>query len=246
MTNSLTMNDIIEGRNPVTEALKAERDIEKILYSGVDGSIKKILGIARDRGIPTVKTDKRKLDEISETKSHQGVIAFASAHSYCTVEDILKVAEERNEKPFIVVLDDIEDPHNLGSIMRTAEGAGVHGIIIPKRRSAGLNSTVAKTSAGAIEYMPVARVSNLAQTIEKLKDKGVWFYATHQDATQSYNEIKYDGGVGIVIGSEGKGVSRIVAEKCDCLISIPMKGKINSLNASVAAGIIIYNVLNNR
>jgi len=246
MTSSLTMNDIIEGRNPVTEALKAERDIEKILYSGVDGSIKKILGIARDRGIPVVKTDKRKLDEISETMSHQGVIAFASAHSYCNVEDILKIAEERNEKPFIVVLDDIEDPHNLGSIMRTAEGAGVHGIIIPKRRSAGLNSTVAKTSAGAIEYMPVARVSNLAQTIEKLKEKGVWFYATHQDATQSYNEIKYDGGVGIVIGSEGKGVSRIVAEKCDCLISIPMKGKINSLNASVAAGIIIYNVINNR
>ncbi len=240
------MSDFIEGRNPVTEALKAGREIEKILYSGVDGSIKKILGIARDRGIPVVKTDKRKLDEISETKSHQGVIAYVSAHSYCTVDDILKVAEERNEKPFIVVLDDIEDPHNLGSIMRTAEGAGVHGIVIPKRRSAGLNSTVAKTSAGAIEYMPVARVSNLAQTIEKLKDKGVWFYATHQDAKQSYNEIKYDGGVGIVIGSEGKGVSRIVAEKCDCLISIPMRGKINSLNASVAAGIIIYNVVSNR
>lgn len=240
------MSDFIEGRNPVTEALKAEREIEKILYSGVDGSIKKILGIARDRGIPAVKTDKRKLDEISETKSHQGVIAYVSAHSYCTVDDILKIAEKRNEKPFIVVLDDIEDPHNLGSIMRTAEGAGVHGIIIPKRRSAGLNSTVAKTSAGAIEYMPVARVSNLAQTIEKLKDKGVWFYATHQDAKQSYNEIKYDGGVGIVIGSEGKGVSRIVAEKCDCLISIPMRGKINSLNASVAAGIIIYNVVSNR
>ncbi len=240
------MSDYIEGRNPVTEAIKSGREIEKILYSGVDGSIKKILGMAKDKKIPTIKTDRRKLDEMSETNSHQGVIALVSAHNYSTVEDILAFAEEKGEKPFIVVLDDIEDPHNLGSIMRSAEGAGVHGIIIPKRRSAGLNSTVAKTSAGAIEYMRVARVSNLAQTIEKLKAQGVWFYATHQDAKVSYNQVKYDGGVGIVIGSEGKGVSRIVAEKCDCLISIPMKGKINSLNASVAAGIIIYNVINNR
>ena len=159
---------------------------------------------------------------------------------------ILEFAKSKGESPFIVVLDEIEDPHNLGSIMRSAEGAGVHGIIIPKRHSVGLNSTVAKTSAGAIEYMRVAKVSNIASTIEKLKKEGIWFYATHQDATMGYDEADYSGGVGIVIGSEGKGVSRIVAEKCDFLISIPMKGKINSLNASVAAGIIIYNVINKK
>lgn len=240
------MSDYLEGRNPVTEALKADRDIDKILYSGTDGSIKKILGIAKDKGIPTILTDRKKLDEMSETRNHQGVIAYVSAHRYYSVEDILDYAKEKGEKPFIVVLDDIEDPHNLGSIMRSAEGAGVHGIIIPKRRSVGLNSTVAKTSAGAIEYVRVAKVSNIASTIEKLKEEGIWFYATHQDAKQSYDEVDYSGGVGIVIGSEGKGVSRIVAEKCDYLISIPMKGNINSLNASVAAGIIIYNVLNKR
>ena len=245
-TSSLTMSDIIEGRNPVTEALKADREIEKILYSGVDGSIKKILGMARSKGITAVKTDRRKLDEISQTGAHQGVIAYAAVKSYCTVDDILKIARDKGEPPFIVLLDGIEDPHNLGSILRTCEGAGVHGVIIPKRHSAGLNSTVAKTSAGAVEYMPVAKVSNLAQTMEKLKDEGVWFYATHQDAEQKYNEIKYDGGVGLVIGSEGSGVSRIVADKCDFLIRIPLKGKIKSLKASVAAGIIIYNVLNSR
>ncbi len=240
------MSDILEGRNPVTEALKADRDIDKILFSGVDGSIKKILGMAKDKGIPTVKADRKKLDELSETGNHQGVIAYVSAHRYYSVEEILDFAKSKGESPFIVVLDEIEDPHNLGSIMRSAEGAGVHGIIIPKRHSVGLNSTVAKTSAGAIEYMRVAKVSNIASTIEKLKKEGIWFYATHQDATMGYDEADYSGGVGIVIGSEGKGVSRIVAEKCDFLISIPMKGKINSLNASVAAGIIIYNVINKK
>ncbi len=240
------MSDILEGRNPITEALKADRDIDKILFSGVDGSIKKILGMAKDKGIPTVKADRKKLDELSETGNHQGVIAYVSAHRYYSVEEILEFAKSKGESPFIVVLDEIEDPHNLGSIMRSAEGAGVHGIIIPKRHSVGLNSTVAKTSAGAVEYMRVAKVSNIASTIEKLKKEGIWFYATHQDATMGYDEADYSGGVGIVIGSEGKGVSRIVAEKCDFLISIPMKGKINSLNASVAAGIIIYNVINKK
>lgn len=240
------MSDILEGRNPITEALKADRDIDKILYSGIDGSIKKILGIAKDKGIPTVKADRKKLDDLSETGNHQGVIAYVSAHRYYSVEEILEYAKSKGEHPFIVILDEIEDPHNLGSIIRSAEGAGVHGIIIPKRHSVGLNSTVAKTSAGAIEYMRVAKVSNIASTIEKLKKEGIWFYATHQDATMGYDETDYSGGVGIVIGSEGKGVSRIVAEKCDFLISIPMKGKINSLNASVAAGIVIYNVINKK
>ena len=240
------MSDLLEGRNPITESLKADREIDKILYSGVDGSVKKILGMAKDKGIPTVKADRKRLDELSETGNHQGVIAYVSAHRYYSVEEILEYARSKGEQPFIVVLDDIEDPHNLGSIMRSAEGAGVHGIIIPKRHSVGLNSTVAKTSAGAIEYMRVAKVSNIASTIEKLKKDGIWFYATHQDATMGYDEADYSGGVGIVIGSEGKGVSRIVAEKCDFLISIPMKGKINSLNASVAAGIIIYNVINKK
>lgn len=246
MINFSAMNDIIEGRNPVTEALKANRDIEKILYSSSDGSIKKILGLAKSRKIPAVLTDRRKLDDISQTGAHQGVIAYAAAHSYSTVDEILEYAKSKNEKPFIVLLDEIEDPHNLGSVIRTCEAAGVHGVIIPKRRSVGLNSTVAKTSAGAVEYMRVARVSNLAQTIDSLKNEGVWFYAAHQDASQSYSDVKYDGGVGIVIGSEGRGVSRIVAEKCDFLISIPMRGMVNSLNASVAAGIIIYSVLNSK
>ncbi|MBO7208306.1 MAG: 23S rRNA (guanosine(2251)-2'-O)-methyltransferase RlmB [Clostridia bacterium] len=240
------MSDILEGRNPITEALKADRDIDKILFSGVDGSIKKILGMAKDKGILTVKADRKKLDDLSETGNHQGVIAYVSAHRYYSVEEILEYAKSKGESPFIVVLDEIEDPHNLGSIMRSAEGAGVHGIIIPKRHSVGLNSTVAKTSAGAVEYMRVAKVSNIASTIEKLKKEGIWFYATHQDATMGYDEADYSGGVGIVIGSEGKGVSRIVAEKCDFLISIPMKGRINSLNASVAAGIIIYSVINKK
>lgn len=240
------MSDILEGRNPITEALKADRDIDKILFSGVDGSVKKILGMAKDKGIPTVKADRKKLDDLSETGNHQGVIAYVSAHRYYSVEEILEYAKSKGESPFIVVLDEIEDPHNLGSIMRSAEGAGVHGIIIPKRHSVGLNSTVAKTSAGAVEYMRVAKVSNIASTIEKLKKEGIWFYATHQDATMGYDEADYSGGVGIVIGSEGKGVSRIVAEKCDFLISIPMKGRINSLNASVAAGIIIYSVINKK
>ncbi len=240
------MSDLLEGRNPITEALKADREIDKILYSGVDGSVKKILGMAKDKGIPTVKADRKRLDELSETGNHQGVIAYVSAHRYYSIEEILEYARSKGEQPFIVVLDEIEDPHNLGSIIRSAEGAGVHGIIIPKRHSVGLNSTVAKTSAGAIEYMRVAKVSNIASTIEKLKKDGIWFYATHQDATMGYDEADYSGGVGIVIGSEGKGVSRIVAEKCDFLISIPMKGKINSLNASVAAGIIIYNVINKK
>lgn len=238
--------DKIEGRNPVTEAIKSGREIDKLLVSAKEGSIKKIVAMAKERGIVVQEVVKSKLDEISDTNAHQGVIALVAAHSYATVEDILKIAEDKGESPFVILLDEITDPHNLGSILRTANAVGAHGVIIPKRRSVGLSGVVAKTSAGALEYTPVAKVTNLAQTIDALKEKGVWFYATHQDAKQSYTEVDYKGGVGIVIGSEGHGVSRIVAEKCDFLISIPMKGEINSLNASVAAGVIMYEALKQR
>ena len=238
--------DKIEGRNPVTEAIKAGREIDKLLVSAKEGSIKKIVAMAKERGIVVQEVVKSKLDELSDTGAHQGVIALVAAHSYATVEDILKRAEDKGESPFIIILDEITDPHNLGSILRTANAVGAHGIIIPKRRSVGLSSVVAKTSAGAMEYTPVARVTNLAQTIDALKEKGVWFFATHQDAKQDYTQVDYKGGIGIVIGSEGSGVSRIVAEKCDFLISIPMKGEINSLNASVAAGVIMYEALRQR
>lgn len=238
--------DKIEGRNPVTEAIRSGREIDKLLVSAKEGSIKKIVAMAKERGIVVQEVVKSKLDELSETGAHQGVIALVAAHSYATVDDILKVAQDKGESPFIILLDEITDPHNLGSILRTANAVGAHGVIIPKRRSVGLSSVVAKTSAGALEYTPVARVTNLAQTIDGLKEKGVWFYATHQDAKQSFTEVDYKGGVGIVIGSEGNGVSRIVAEKCDFLISIPMKGEINSLNASVAAGVVMYEALRQR
>ena len=243
--NSTAMSqDKIEGRNPVTEAIKSGREIDKLLVSAKEGSIKKIVAMAKERGI--VVQEVVRLDELSETGAHQGVIALVAAHNYATVEDILARAEEKGESPFVILLDEITDPHNLGSILRTANAVGAHGVIIPKRRSVGLSSVVAKTSAGALEYTPVARVTNLAQTIDFLKEKGVWFYATHQDATQSYTEVDLKGGIGIVIGSEGNGVSRIVAEKCDFLISIPMKGEINSLNASVAAGVVMYEALRQR
>lgn len=240
------MNDKIEGRNPVTEAIKSGREIDKLLVCAREGSIKKIVAMARDKGITVQEVAKPKLDELSETGAHQGVIALAAAHAYSTVEDILKSAEEKGEPPFIILLDEITDPHNLGSILRTANAVGAHGVIIPKRRSVGLSGVVAKTSAGAVEYTPVAKVTNLAQTIDALKEKGIWFYATHQDATVTYTEADLKGGVGLVIGSEGKGVSRIVAEKCDFLISIPMMGEINSLNASVAAGVVMYETLRRR
>lgn len=245
--NSTAMSqDKIEGRNPVTEAIKSGREIDKLLVSAKEGSIKKIVAMAKERGIVVQEVVRTKLDELSETGAHQGVIALVAAHNYATVEDILASAEEKGESPFVILLDEITDPHNLGSILRTANAVGAHGVIIPKRRSVGLSSVVAKTSAGALEYTPVARVTNLAQTIDFLKEKGVWFYATHQDATQSYTEVDLKGGIGIVIGSEGNGVSRIVAEKCDFLISIPMKGEINSLNASVAAGVVMYEALRQR
>lgn len=240
------VSDKIEGRNPVLEAIKAGREIDKILVAKGEGSITKIVAMAIANGIVVQEVERAKLNDISETHAHQGVIAMAAMHDYATVDDILRRAKERGEAPFIIILDEITDPHNLGSILRTANAAGAHGIIIPKRRSVGLNSTVAKTSAGAIEYTHVAKVSNIAQTIESLKEQGIWFYGTHQSAKTGYTQTDFKGGVGLVIGSEGEGIGRLITEKCDFLLSIPMLGEINSLNASVAAGVLMYEVVRQR
>ena len=238
----------IEGRNPVLEAIKSGRRMEKILIAkgANQGSINKIKGMAREKNIITQYVDRKKLDSIAHTNSHQGVVAIVSEYEYSSVEDILQKAKERNEDPFIIILDEISDPHNLGSIMRTAECVGAHGIIIPKRRSVGLTAIVAKTSAGAVEYFPVAKVSNITATIEKLKENGVWVYGADMSGEDEYYQANLKGAVALVIGSEGKGISRLVKEKCDVLVKIPMKGKVSSLNASVAASILMYEVLRQR
>lgn len=240
------MGDIIEGRNPVVEAIKSGRDFDRICFASGDKTLQRIINMAKDRRIPIDFVDRSRLDSISETKAHQGVVGFAAAHNFATVEDILEKAKNKNEPPFIVILDGLSDPHNLGSILRTANAAGVHGVIIPKRRSVGLNSTVAKISAGAIEYTPVARVSNIAQTIDNLKKNGVWVYGTAFEGASVYNKTDLKGSIALVIGNEGEGISRIVLEKCDGLVKIPMMGEIQSLNASVAAGILLYEILNQR
>ncbi len=237
-------NDIIIGRNPVLEAIRAGRTIDKIfIKSGdTDGSLRKITGAAKDNGIIIQRADRRKLDTIAEGGNHQGVIALCAAHEYSTVADILSRAKSLNEPPFLVICDRITDPHNLGSIIRTANAAGAHGVIIPKHDSVTLNSTVLKVSAGAAEFTPVARVSNLAKTIDELKDNGVWVTGTCADAEKSIYESDFKGAVAICIGSEGGGLSRLVREKCDFLVNIPMKGETESLNASVAAALVLYEV----
>ncbi|MCT4606237.1 MAG: 23S rRNA (guanosine(2251)-2'-O)-methyltransferase RlmB [Marinisporobacter sp.] len=236
--------DKIEGRNPVIEALRADREIDKIMITkGAEGSVKKIIGMAKDKGIPIQYVEKQKLDQISVSHAHQGVIAFVAAHKYVEVEDILKKAEEKNEDPFVIILDEITDPHNLGSIMRTADACGAHGIIIPKRRSVGLTGIVAKTSAGAIEYVPVAKVSNIARTIEFLKSEGIWVVGADMAGEKKHYEENLQGKIALVIGSEGKGIGRLIKEKCDFLVNIPMKGEVSSLNASVAASILMYEVV---
>ena len=238
--------DFIFGRNSVKEALNAGRDIEYLMVSNGEkrGSILQIINLAKKNNVPVKEVDSRKLDTISGEK-HQGVAAILSAHAYSSVDDILKVAEDKKEAPFVVIADGVEDPHNLGAIIRTAECAGVHGVIIPKRNSAGLSSAVAKTSAGALEYVKVARVTNISRLIDDLKNKGFWFYCADMDGTPYY-DIDFDGAVVLVIGGEGKGVSRLVKEKCDFTISLPLKGKITSLNASVAAGILMYQIARKR
>lgn len=237
--------NIVVGRNAVLEVLDSKLTVEKILVAKGDtsGSINKIIPIAKERGIPVIEADRRKLDSMSAGESHQGVIAYVTPYRYSEVKDILDKAAEKGEKPFILILDEIEDPHNLGSIIRTAELSGVHGVIIPKRRSASVNSTVYKTSAGAVNHMLIAKVSNLAREVDELKEAGIFVYGADMDGDSASFATDFSGGVALIIGNEGKGISRLLKEKCDSLVSIPMAGKLNSLNASVAAGILMYEVM---
>lgn len=237
----------IEGRNAVIEAYRAGRTIDKlfILDGCQDGPVMTIKREAKKNGTLMKFVTKERLDQMSETGKHQGVIAYAAAYSYAEVEDILKIAEEKGEPPFLFLLDNIEDPHNLGAIIRTANLAGAHGVIIPKNRAVGLTATVARTSAGALNYTPVARVTNLSQTIEDLKKKGIWFVCADMGGTTMY-DLNLTGAIGVVIGNEGEGVGRLVKEKCDMIASIPMKGDIDSLNASVAAGVLAYEIVRQR
>lgn len=241
-------DDQVEGRNSVLELLESGRDINKIFITRGEkhGSIKKIIAIAKEKKVIIVEKDKRQMDEMAQNQNYQGVIAIVPPFEYCEVEDILEEAKEKNEDPFVLILDGIEDPHNLGSIIRTAETAGVHGIIIPKRRAAGVNSTVNKVSAGAVEHMKIARVTNISDTIQKLKDEGLWICGTDINTKKYYYDQDLKGALGIVIGNEGSGISSKVKKNCDFLVKIPMKGKVTSLNASVSTGIIIYEALKQR
>lgn len=240
-------NDIIAGRNPVMEAIRSGRSIESILVAKGErsGSVVAIIAKAKQKNIPVKDVDSKKLDFLAKGVNHQGIVAQCAVKEYSALEDIFALAEERGESPFIIVLDKIEDPHNLGAIIRTAECAGAHGVIIPERRSAGLSYTVEKTSAGALEYMPVVRVKNISAVLQKLKDKGIWVYGADMNG-EHYKKINFDGAVALVIGNEGKGISPLVAKDCDVIVSLPMKGKINSLNASVAAGILMYEIADKR
>lgn len=229
------------GRNAVLELLKSGRAVDKLFVRKGDreGSITLIVAEAVARKIPVIEVEKNKIDMMSNGTNHQGVVAMAAAKEYVSVDDILKIAEERGEKPFIVIADEIADPHNLGAIIRSAEGAGAHGLIIPKRRSVGLTAAVDKASAGALEHLAIAKVTNLAVTIDELKEKGVWVYGAEADGEPYYN-TKFDSACAIVVGSEGYGISRLVRDKCDFMISIPMYGKVNSLNVSCAAAVVLY------
>ena len=239
--------DIVFGRNPVLEAIRSGREIDRLYVAhGVSsGSVSEIIAKCSAKGILIKEVSKQKLDYYCGGGNHQGVAVMIASHNYSSVEEILDTARDRNEKPFIIICDEIEDPHNLGAIIRTAESCGVHGIIIPKRRSASLNSTVAKTSAGALEYMKVARVTNIANTIDMLKENGVWIYGAAMDG-KDYKSFDFSAPTAIVIGNEGNGIGTLTRKKCDEIISLPMRGKINSLNASVAAGILMYEVIKHR
>ena len=241
-------DDQIEGRNSVLELLESGKDINKIFITRGEkhGSINKILGIAKERKIIVVEKDKRQMDEMAQEENYQGVIAIVPPFEYVEIEDILRTAKEREEEPFVLILDGIEDPHNLGSIIRTAETAGVHGIIIPKRRAVSVNSTVNKTSAGAVEHMKIARVTNISDAIEELKQAGLWICGTDVETDKYYYNQDLTGPLGIVIGNEGKGISDKVKKNCDFLVKIPMKGKVKSLNASVSTGIVLYEAVKQR
>ena len=241
----LINENLLSGRNPIREALKAGRDIEKLLVAKgeLSGSAKEIVMMAKERHIPVQEVERIRLDEIM--RNHQGMLAFASAYQYSTVEKMLENAKEKGEKPFLILLDGITDPHNLGAIIRTAECVGAHGVIVPQRRSVGLTPAAVKASAGAVEHIPVAKVTNLTRTIEQLRKSGLWFYAADMGG-ESYDKVDFKGGVGLVIGGEGEGISRLVLETCDKRVSLPLKGQIDSLNASVAAGILMYAAMQSR
>ena len=238
---------IIEGRNPVIEALRAGKSIDKlfILDGCNDGPVMTIKREAKKKDIFVKYVNKERLDQLSETGKHQGVIAYSAAYEYSDIEDIFELAKRRGEDVFVIVLDNIEDPHNLGAIIRTANLAGAHGVIIPKNRAVGLTSTVARTSAGALNYTPVVKVTNISQTIEELKKRGLWFACADMDGDTMYS-LNLTGPIGLVIGNEGEGVSRLVKEKCDFVASIPMKGDIDSLNASVATGVLAFEIVRQR
>lgn len=238
-------NNILYGRNPIIEALKAEQPIDTIYINPKATGLGKIFQLAKSLGVVIKDANEQKLELLAETTNHQGVVALGACAEYSTVEEILEVSRQKGTKPFIIICDEIEDPHNLGAIIRTAEASGADGIIIPKRRSASLNHTVYKTSAGAASWVPVARVSNIASTIDMLKKEGIWIYGTDADG-ENYTSVDMTGAIALVIGSEGFGIGKLVREKCDFLMSIPMNGKINSLNASVASGIFMYEIVRQR
>lgn len=239
--------EYIVGKNPVIEALKSNRDINKILVAegSQHGAMQQITLLAKERNVLIQFVPKKKIDQITD-QNHQGVLAYIAAYQYAEMDDLFAVAAEKNEPPFFLLLDEIEDPHNLGSIMRTADAVGAHGIIIPKRRAVGLTATVAKASTGAIEYIPVVRVTNMARTIDELKERGIWIAGTDAKGKEDYREFDGTLPLGLVIGSEGKGMGRLVRDKCDFLIHLPMVGKVTSLNASVAAALLMYEVYRRR
>ena len=240
--------DLIEGRNAISEALKSGRTLDKVFVADgdTDRALSRLAALAREAGAAVVQVDRRRLDQMSQTHAHQGIIAQAAAHSYATVEEILQRAADRGEAPLLILCDELSDPHNLGAILRTAECAGAHGVIIPKRRSAGLTAIVAKTSAGAVSHVPVARVPNLTALLKELKEVGIWIFGTAADGSTTLYDADLKGPAAIVIGSEGSGMGRLVAEQCDFKVSIPMKGKLNSLNASAAAAILLYEAVRQR
>lgn len=245
--DSRTNDSLVIGRNAVTELLKSGKEVENVLIAKGEreGSINRILALCKEKKIVVKNVDRKKLDFLAPGGNHQGVVANIPAHEYSTVDDILAYAENKGEAPFIIMCYEIEDSHNLGAIIRTAEACGAHGIIIPKRRNVGLNYIVAKTSCGALEYMKVARVTNLANTIDELKKKNIWIYAADMDG-QRWDKTDFSGGCCLVVGSEGNGVGRLIKEKCDVTVSLPMMGKVNSLNASVAAGVLMYEITKQR
>ena len=238
-------DDVIVGRNSVTEALKAGRGINKVLLAQGDHAVEEIVTLARERGVAFQFVERGKIEALAAGHRHQGVLAYAAPVSYVELDEILARAEAKGEPPFLVLLDELEDPHNLGALLRTADATGVHGILIPKRRSVPLNATVAKTSAGAVEYVPVARIGNVAQTLKKLKERGLWVVGADMDGTP-YDQADLTGPMVLVVGSEGKGMSRLTKENCDIIVRLPMVGRINSLNASVAGSILMYESLRQR